>query len=383
MGLLWLQFGFLWSLTIELAGGTYFESWSPCHAAIRGEGRRALVTGITGMLGSHVAEALVSQGYQVFGVVRARSNVRNVAKYFNNITLVTAELTDPWRTLRIVNQTSPDIILHFAAQAFNGLSYDEPEYTLSTNIVTTLNILEAIRQLGTKDHTRILLAGSSTVYGASTEQWDGPIPETAQMQPVSPYGVSKASTELLANQYAFAYGLQVVVPRFFIHLATRGVESLALHEFARQIAMIERGLQSPVIKHGNLSNMRDITDIDDSARVVICLAEIAPSRTVVNIGSNLSYTVRDLLTEAVSKSTMSSTISLEQDPLRLRAYDERLVLADISRVRQMTGWRPQPDMSRLISDLLDYWRHEVEFRHPRFDIVRSQEPHSKAPSLEL
>mmetsp|Transcript_60073 Transcript_60073/g.130285 ORF Transcript_60073/g.130285 Transcript_60073/m.130285 type:complete len:372 (-) Transcript_60073:27-1142(-) len=345
-----------------LARGTTFEPWSPCPD-LRGDGRRVLITGVTGMLGSHVAEALLLRGYEVWGVVRPRSNMRNIAPFSARLRVVTAELTDPWRTLKIVEEVAPDYIYHFAAQAFNSLSFEEPQSTLNTNIMATLNLLEALRRVGTQK-TKFLLAGSSTVYGMSTEDWDGPIPETAALQPVSPYGVSKAAAEMLVLQYARSHGLYALVLRFFIHLGPRGVEALALHEFARQIALIERGFQEPVIKHGDISTRRDITEIVDSAPVVICLAEIAPSGTVVNVGSNVSYTMSELLEKAVSLSKSKERIRLELDPARLRVYDERLVMADISRLQNLTGWRPSPDMPSLIGQLLDYWRREVAFRRP-------------------
>ena len=344
---------------------------------------------------------LLGRGYKVYGVVRPRSNIRNLATFQAKIEILTAELTDPWRVLRLMEQVKPDYIFHFAAQAFNSLSFDQPAETLSTNMMSTLHILEAARQLKMKS-TRVVIAGSSTVYGASTEDWDGPVPEEAAMKPVSPYGVSKAATELLALSYSRAHGLHVIVPRFFIHLAPRGVEALALHDFARQVAMVERGLLSPpVLRHGDLSTRRDITDIVDSAPVVVCLAEVAPSNTVVNLGSNVSYSMQQLLNELVLLSPSWSpenqsgdpfTLRLEMDVSRLRAYDERIVMADISRVQELTGafaesscpcsaldkrlivwmvghsslqgWIPQPDMPRLLRMLLDYWRHETAFRYP-------------------
>lgn len=316
------------------------------------------------MLGSHVAEALLKRGYEVYGVIRPRSNVRNIAAFQHDITVATAELTDPWRTLRLIRDISPDYIFHFAAQAFNSLSFDDPQYTLNTNMMSTLNLLEAVRQLGLVNKTKILVAGSSTVYGSSTEQWDGPIPEEAPLQPVSPYGVSKAATELLVLQYVRAHKVQAVVARFFIHLAPRGVEALALHEFARQITLIERGLQEPKLRHGDISTRRDITDIVDSAPVVACLAEVAESGTVVNVGSNISYTMQDLLKRAIDLSKVEGGIELVTDPSRLRLYDERVVMADISKLKSITGWRPMPDMDKLIRLLLDYWRREVAFRQP-------------------
>ena len=172
---------------------TFFEDWSPCHET-RGLGKKALVTGITGMLGSHVAEALLDRGYEVHGVVRPRSNLRNVAAFQSKVQLITAELTDPWRVLRLLETLKPHVVYHFAAQAFNSLSFEQPAETLHTNLMSTLHLLEAIRQL--RWPTKIVIAGSSTVYGASTEDFDGPVPEEAALRPVSPYGVSKAATEM-------------------------------------------------------------------------------------------------------------------------------------------------------------------------------------------
>jgi len=355
--------GVLVSGSLQFVQATLFEKGSPC-AGLSGKGKKAVVTGGTGMLGSHLSEALVEMGFEVYIFVRPRSALRNIASILTKVTLITGELTDPWRTLKMVEDVKPDRIFHFAAQAFNSMSFDDPDYTLDTNVKTTLNLLEAVRRAGLSNKTRFVLAGSSTVYGQSTEEVVGPISELAPMKPVSPYGVSKATTELLGQQYARTHGIHVVIPRIFIHLATRGVESLALHEFSRQIAMIERGMQDPVIMHGELSTQRDITDIKDSAPVFICLPDVAPAGTVVNIGSAMTYTMRDLLELVVSKSTVKG-IRLELDKARLRPYDEKIVVADISKLQKITGWKPQPNMDVLAADLVEYWRQEINFRFPQ------------------
>jgi GDP-mannose 4,6-dehydratase len=346
----------------RLAQATVFEKGAPCEG-LSGKGRKAMVTGGTGMLGSHLSEALVDLGFEVYIFVRPRSKLGNIAKILTKVKLITGELTDPWRTLNAVQSVQPDRIFHFAAQAFNSMSFDDPDYTLDTNTKTTLNLLEAVRQAGLQNKTRLVLAGSSTVYGQSTEEIEGPISESAPMKPVSPYGVSKATTELLGQQYSRTHGIHVTIPRIFIHLATRGVESLALHEFSRQIAMIERGLQEPVIKHGEISTQRDITDIKDSAPVFICLPDVTPPGTVVNVGSGMTYTMRDLLELVVSKSTKSG-IRLELDKARLRPYDEKIVVADISKLKKLTGWKPQPNMAGLAGELIEYWRQEINSRFP-------------------
>merc|ERR1740121_3145934 len=139
--------------------------------------------------------------------------------------------------------------------------------------------------------------------------------------------------------------------------------------------MAERGLQAPVIRHGDISTRRDITDIVDSAPVVACLAEVAPSLTVVNVGSNISYVMEDLLRRAVKMSRAPDKIRLEPDAARIRAYDERTVMADISRLKRLTGWLPQPNMEHLIGLLLEYWRQEIAFRHPPQKEVSSLRDH--------
>ena len=203
----------------------------------------------------------------------------------------------------------------------------------------------------------MLLAGSSTEYGRTVDQWDGPVPEHAPLQPVTPYGVSKVSTELLGNMYNASYGLPVVTARFFIQVGVGGTDSLAIHQFCRQIALAEAGLQPRVLEHGNLDTARDMSDARDTAPVVVALAERGVAGGAYNVGTGVAMKMSALLAEAVALARVP--IETRADPARLRAYDERVLLADVGKARALAGWTPSTNMSAAVARILGYWRGRV------------------------
>eukprot|EP00931_Biecheleriopsis_adriatica_P088638 TRINITY_DN62916_c0_g1_i1.p1 TRINITY_DN62916_c0_g1~~TRINITY_DN62916_c0_g1_i1.p1 ORF type:complete len:860 (+),score=29.21 TRINITY_DN62916_c0_g1_i1:45-2582(+) len=329
--------------------------------------KTVLVTGISGMIGSYVAKALCAKGgYAVVGLVRWRSDLMNLAGILHEVRLVYGDITDSQRVRDIVAEVRPDIIFHFAAQAINGVSFSNPEITMRVNVMGSLNLFEAVRDGVTTKvlhrAPRILLAGSSTEYGATSDEWQGPIPENAPQKPVSQYGVSKVSMESLGFQYWRTYGVPVVVARFFIQVAAGGTTHLALQEFCRQIAMVERGMQKPILYHGNLESYRDMTDVEDAAPVVVQLAEAGVPGEAYNVGSGVQHSISELVMIAVSQATVN--ITLQADPSRMRAYDEKTLLADIGKLQALTGWTPSPKLSRIVAQVLQYWRREVALRYP-------------------
>eukprot|EP00906_Rhabdomonas_costata_P012618 RCo018170 len=257
--------------------------------------RRALITGITGMIGSAVAEALVNSGaWEVHGLVRWRSNSNNLRRVYSKVKLHYGDIEDPHRMLHVISDVQPDVLFHFAAQAYNGVSWDNPYYTLSANILGTLNILEAVR-LAKLTSTRLVVAGSSTEYGHTTSFWKGPVPETAPLIPVTPYGVSKLATESLARAYFLNFQIPVVVVRLFVHVGTGHTENQALQNFCLQVAEIEAGLRPPVLQVGRLDTRRDITDIRDSAPVLVALADKGVPGEAYNVASGTAIQMKSLL----------------------------------------------------------------------------------------
>jgi nucleoside-diphosphate-sugar epimerase len=307
------------------------------------------------MIGSHVARELVKREcHTVYGLVRPRSNLDTLIGILDKVSLVTGDITDGPRMLATIEEIRPYYIYHLAAQAINGISYDLPELTLDTNVIGTMNILEAVRRSG----CRILLAGSSTEYGKTADIMDGkPIPEDASLDPVSPYGISKLTTEKMSNQYYMSFGVQVITARFFIQVGVGGTDSLAIHQFFKQIALAEAGFAEPVLHHGNLNTARDMTDCRDSAPVVVSLAEKGKPGEAYNIGSGMAMTIQELLDIAFAQSKIP--IRPLVDASRFRAYDEKTLLPDNKKIRDLTGWVPDTDMRNTVSSILEYWRRHA------------------------
>ena len=323
-----------------------------------------LVTGVSGMIGSHVARVLVSQPCtRVYGLVRPRSNLDALVGVLNDITLVTGDLADAHRMLDVVAEVKPHVVYHFGAQAINGISYANADLTVDVNVRGTLNLLEGVRRagLGGFSHpapTRVLLAGSSTEYGRTVDEFDGAVHEGLPLKPVTPYGVSKVSTEMLGNQYNASFGIPVVTARFFIQVGVGGTDSLAIHQFCRQIAMAEAGLVAPVLRHGNLAAKRDMSDVKDTAPVVVQLAMRGVPGEAYNVGSGQSMAISDLLALALASARVPMTA--QEETSRLRAYDEKVLLADIGKLQRLISWTPNVDMQHTVAEILGYWRSRVK-----------------------
>lgn len=316
---------------------------------------RALITGITGFAGSHLAEYLLSLGgIEVYGSVRWRSRLENIQHIYAQLKLSECDLTDASAVDTLIAEARPDFIFHLAAQSFVPASWRAPAETLVNNILAELNIFEAIRRLGI--NPRLQIACSSEEYGLVYPQ-ELPITEDNPLRPLSPYGVSKVAQDLLAYQYAQSYSMSIVRTRTFNHTGPRRGEVFATSNFARQIAEVEKGLREPVIAVGNLQARRDFTDVRDVVRAYWLALEKGVPGEVYVICSGRAYTMQEILEMLLAASPVK--IEIRQDPERLRPSDVPVLLGSHDRFSHLTGWQPAIPLRVTLADLLEYWRARV------------------------
>ncbi len=318
---------------------------------------KVLITGITGFVGSHLAEYCLARGdVEVFGTVRWRSRMDNVEGITDDITLMDCDLKDSVAVRHCLAQVKPDYIFHLAAQSYVPTSWKAPVETICTNMVSEINLFEAMRELHLVDSTRIQLASSSEEYGMVFAD-EIPIKETNPLRPLSPYGVSKVGQDLLGYQYHMSYGLYVVRTRAFNHTGPRRGDVFVSSNFSRQIATIEKGKVEPVIKVGNLDARRDFTDVRDMVKAYWLALERGEVGEVYNLGSGTDVTIKKMLDILLSFSDIK--IETLKDPERMRPSDVQILLADTTKFFDLTGWKPEIPLEKTLEDLLNYWRERV------------------------
>lgn len=318
---------------------------------------RVLITGITGFAGSHLVEYIQKNHpeTQIFGLARVRSRMENI-EHLSGFELVECDLLDFPSVHAALEKIKPERIYHLAAQSFVPTSWNSPVATMHTNIDSTVNLLESIRQLGLKG-CRMQIACSSEEYGMVYPE-ETPIKETNPLRPLSPYAVSKVAQDMLGYQYCKSYGIFCVRTRGFNHEGPRRGEVFVTSAFAKQVAAVELGLQEPVIKVGNLTSKRDFTDVRDMVRGYWMALEQGEEGEVYNLASGQCITMQELLDTLLGMSTVK--VKVEQDPARMRPSDVEILLGDYSKLNARTGWKPEIPLRKTLQDTLDYWRHRLK-----------------------
>jgi GDP-4-dehydro-6-deoxy-D-mannose reductase len=316
---------------------------------------RVLITGITGFVGSHMAEYLLARGDQIVGSVRWRSQMDNIEHLRSRLTLVECDLRDLSSVRTLLETAEPDAIVHLAAQSFVGASWRHPAETLSTNTLSQVNLLEAMRSL--RIAPRFLAVGSSEEYGLVYED-ELPIRETNPLRPLSPYAVSKVTQDLMGYQYFKSYGLPIIRSRAFNHEGERRGDVFVTSNFARQIALIEAGQRPPVMEVGDLKPRRDYSDVRDIVRGYIALIERGEPGEVYNLCSGRSWSIQQVLDFLLGESTVRP-IEVRVDPARLRPSDVPVLEGDASKIERQLGWRTEIPFEQTLRGILAYWRERV------------------------
>lgn len=334
--------------------------------------KKALITGITGMVGSHLADYLLGNtNWEIYGVCRWRSPLDNVSHLLDRINKKEriffdyADLNDEISLMTVINKVKPDYVFHLAAQSYPLTSFTAPIDTLNTNVLGTCRILEVLHKTMEADNNYkpiIHICASSEVFGKipADKKPESGIHEECPFHPASPYAISKVGTDLLGRYYAEAYGMTVMTTRMFTHTGPRRGDVFHESTFAKQIAMIEAGLIEPRVMVGNLQSLRTYADVRDAVRAYYLLVTQNPiAGEYYNIGGSYTCKVGDTLNTLLSHSVKKNEIQIVTDAERIRPIDADLQVPDCRKFKEHTGWEPEISFEQTMSDLLNYWRERV------------------------
>tara|TARA_R100000664_G_C2749460_1_gene136842 strand:- start:583 stop:1539 length:957 start_codon:yes stop_codon:yes gene_type:complete len=314
--------------------------------------KRALITGIAGSGGSHLAEYLVdNEDVEVHGISRwhsttSNSNLKRISK---DIIMHECDLNDLSATIRAIEASKPDYIFHLAAHANVHVCFSNPIAVLQNNINNTINLFEAIRIVGIDPVVQF--CGTSEVYG-QVDPKNTPITEQHPLQPVNIYAVSKLTQEKIASSYFHSYGTKVVLTRMFAYINPRRGDIFS-SAFARKIVEIERG-EREVLTHGNLNSIRTLIDVRDAMESYWVACQKCEYGIPYNIGGNSVISVGEFLEQL--KKQAKVPITSQVDPKLLRPVDVTLQVPDVSRFYDASGWTPKYSLEESVDFLLDHYR---------------------------
>lgn len=311
---------------------------------------KALITGAGGFIGSHLVDSCLAKGFDVVATVHEKTS--NLDHVKDKINTVRVDVSDKDAVEKIIAEEKPDYIFHMAAQSFVMPSWKDPETTLNTNVLGTLNVLEAARKLEKKPI--ILLACSSAAYGLNYPD-EIPIKESKEFRPSSPYGVSKASTDYLGLAFWRAYDLKIFRLRIFNTIGPRKTGS-AIAEWAQQVAEIEAGKREK-LQYGGLDSVVDFTDIRDHLDAIWTLIEKGTAGEAYNICTGTGRKMKDVLDSLVKLA--KAPVNMAHDPARIRPGDDPIFVGDNSKLNKL-GWQPKIGFEQTLQDTLDWWRSQVK-----------------------
>jgi len=324
---------------------------------------KVLITGITGFVGSHMADMLVSEKSveKVIGIKRWHlSNLKNIKQIIEKVDLHDCDITDPISVDKLIKKTKPDVIIHCAAESFVSPSWDHPSRYMSVNYNGTLNFLESIKNFSPE--TKFHIPGSGEEYG---EIYPDEIPITPEtvLRPVNPYAVSKIAQDLIGYVYYKSYGTKVIRTRSFNHEGPRREKVFGLSWYAYQIALVENKLMDPVLKVGGIDDRRNFTHVKDIVKAYWLAVNKCDSGELYLVGSEEdeknTFTFREGLEKLISKSNVKN-IKYQTDEKFVRPTSVPRLIADTSKFREKTGWKPSLSFDDILNDTLNFWRTKVK-----------------------
>ncbi len=336
-----------------------------------------MITGALGFVGLNLAQSLIMAGQMVVGVGRHDQNnplpekvgsfiLEGPIKFLpgsvsykgpaGSFIYVPCALEDPAPIAELINNLRPTVIYHLAAQSSAALSFKEPNDTFVSNVLGTLNLLEAVRALPDAERGIILSIGSCEEYGPQPEN-QGSLTENTPLNPISPYAVSKVGQTLLCRQYCRSYDLPILMTRSFSHSGPGQAPRFVFPSFARQIAAAEAGQGPQTIAVGDLSPIRDFLDVRDVVAAYRLLTKEGTPGEIYNVSSGNSLTIRDGLDILVSGARCPITVA--RDEARCRPSDVPFMVGDSSKLRRETGWTPEWTFADTLLEMLEAARKEI------------------------
>ena len=311
--------------------------------------RRVLLTGITGFIGSHLAERLLQDGHEVHGIAFEEPPYPNLARAAKDIQVHRGDLGDEASLRSALAAARPDAVIHLAGQAIPALAQRDAVGTIATNVMGTASLLAAVEPLHS---TAFIFASSADVYGLPDRV---PTGEDTPLRPTNVYAATKAAIEALVREFGDHGTHPTVILRPANTNGPRQHPGLAASGFAKQIAEAEAGIAPTVIRHGRLDAQRDFLDVRDVAAAYAAALALAPELTeTYNVGSGTAVPIERLLAILIGLARVPMTTEL--DPERVRAGDPSVLALDPTRFHAATGWAPVIALERSLADTLEHWR---------------------------
>jgi len=325
---------------------------------------KILITGIGGFVGKHLTSYLVREesereNHKILGVdINLEGfNLDDYGVYSRNIELEKVDLTDREKVFDVIKRFEPDHLYHLAAQSSVSYSWENPIETFRVNVFGGVNILEGVRAFCPE--CSVLMACTAEEYGeVDSKDESEPINENFKIYPQNPYAISKSALDFFSSVYSVAYGLPVFISRSFNHIGPGQSEIFVASDFARQIALIDRGMQEPVIRAGNIECYRDFLDVRDAVKAYFYIINRGNKGQAYNVCSGEKTKISDLLDILISLSE-TQNIRVEVDSSKLRAIDVKVIYGDNSKLRTHTGWSPEYSLKKSLEDTLGYWKKKI------------------------
>ncbi len=319
---------------------------------------RVFITGINGFAGSHLAELCLGYGDLVGGTVLPGTSTENLRDIRSSLHLVSADLLKPKSIISALRRSRPNWVIHLAASTSVGDSFQAPAETIRNNIISTLNLLEAIRtdKLVGRSIEKIIMVASSEVYGRVRPEMI-PLSEKTPLAPVNPYGASKASADLIAYSYGESFHLPIVRVRASNHAGPRQRTGFVVPDFCDAISRLEKKKTGRVMTVGNLSARRDFSDVRDIVRGYRLLAQKGHAGGVYHLGSGKARSVRSVLNALLRMARQP--IDVVPDPKKMRPVEVPILVPDISRAQREVGYAPSIAWAKTLADTLEYYRQRA------------------------